>query len=446
MDNSTLSKERNFWQLILFAMPSICTMVFLSLYTIADGFFVARFVSSEALSAINIVFPVQCLIVGISVMFATGGSAVVAKLMGEEQEKEANSAFTYLAVFGTALACFISLISVIFIEPILVFLGATPSILELCIEYLSVILYFTAANFLQTLFQVFFITASKPNLSLILSILAGVCNIVFDYIFIVIMDMGIMGAAYATVMGYCVPSIGGVIFFLCNRKGLHFTKFKTDNKMILQSCMNGSSEMVTNLANSVTTFMYNVIMMHFAGTDGVAAITVVLYCQFTMVSIALGFSIGVSPIFSYHYGACNFTYLKQIYKMAIKFILGSSVAMFFVALFSADFFANAFAGDNLFLRDMSANGLRLFSFSFLFAGFNILTSAIFTAFSNGKLSAAISFSRTFLFTIVCTLLLSWWFGTTGLFLGSAAAEFITVIFAVYMHKKALTNYFIQPIH
>ena len=438
--SNTLKKEFTFSQLFIFALPSIVMMVFMSLYSIVDGFFVSRFVSTDALSALNIIYPIQSILVGISVMFGTGGSAVVAKKMGEQDYVGANSAFSYITLFGAIVVGAVSILTLIFIEPIVTFLGATPALMPLSVDYLSIICYFGVASFLQLMFQIFFVTAGKPALGLILTVLGGICNVVLDYIFIVEIGMGLTGAAYATVIGYCIPAIGGLIFFVLNKKGLHLTKFKVDNRVIIDSSFNGSSEMVTNLATSVTTLLFNVIMMNLVGSNGVAAITVVLYCQFLMIALFLGFTIGIAPVISYHYGAENRLYLKKLVRMSLKFVFITSFAVFALAIISADFFAQLFAGDNLPVKELAAHGLRLFAFSFLFAGVNIYASALYTALSNGRASAVISFSRTFLFTVMGIILFSSLWGTTGLFLSTAFAEMISILLVIYIYRKTADTY------
>ena len=278
--NQSLSRNFTFGQLVWYALPSIIMMVFMSLYTIVDGFFVARFVSTDALSAINIVYPVINLILGVSIMLATGGSAVVARLMGEGRHQEARENFSLIVVVGVIAGVVISAVGMLFTDQIIRLLGGSGDLLPLCRSYLQILLLFAPAYILQMLFQAFTMTAGKPALGMISTILAGVVNGILDYLLIVPLGMGIAGAALATAAGYLVPAAIGIIFFIRNKEGLHFAKPKFRGQVLRQSCLNGSSEMVTNLSTSVVTFLFNILMLHYLGSDGVASITIVLYTQF----------------------------------------------------------------------------------------------------------------------------------------------------------------------
>lgn len=429
--NQLIAKEFKAAGLLRFALPSIIMMIFVSLYTIVDGFFVSRFVGTDALSAVNLVYPVVSIVVAIGVMFATGGNAVVSIKLGEGNLEKAKKDFSLIALATVATCTVFCILVLIFIEPVVRLLGADASLTQLCITYLTPLMLFAPMSALQMLFQSFFVTAGKPGLGLTLTITAGLCNMVFDYIFIVPMNMGIVGAAYATVMGYMIPSIGGLLLFVRkSESGLCFVRPAFDKKALLNSCTNGSSEMVTNLSGSVTTLLFNIVMMKLVGADGVAAITVVLYSQFLMTSLFMGFSIGVAPIVSYHYGAGNNRYLHKLYRICIGFVLACSVLIFAVAFLSSGFIAGVFAPSGSAVAVMAAGGLKLFAFSFLFAGINIFASALFTALSDGKTSAGISFSRTFFFTVLGILILSALWQVNGVWLAIPFAEALTFIIVI----------------
>ena len=300
-----LAKEFHTLSLIKFAFPSMVMMVFMGLYTIIDTIFVARFVDTNALSSINIVCPVINIIVGLGTMLATGGSAIVAKKMGSGKADEARSNFTLIIITGLV----ITVIGLLFLDEIVWGLGASEILFPYCKDYLTIQLIFVVGNIMQVLYQNLFVTAGKPTLGLILSVLAGLANIVFDYIFIVLLHMGIKGAALGTGIGYMIPTVIGTIFFLTGRSELHFCKPKMDAAVLLKSCSNGASEMVSQLSTAVTTFLFNATMMRLLGEDGVAAITVIIYSQFLLTTLYIGFSMGVAPIISYNYGSEN---IKQL--------------------------------------------------------------------------------------------------------------------------------------
>lgn len=433
--NQIISKEFKFAELLQFAFPSIVMMVFLSLYMIVDGFFVSRFVGTDALSSVNITYPFSSIYVALGVMFAAGGSAVVATIMGEKKKQAANQSFTLIVLFCFCIAVLISVVAFIFIEPLVKILGAEGNLIPLCRQYLFVLVIAAPIAILQILFQNFFVTAGKPAIGLILTVMAGLCNMLFDFIFIAVMDMGISGAAYATAMGYCIPAIGGILFFLKNQQGLHFVKPKWDALTLRKSSINGSSEMVTNLSTSITTFLFNILTMKHFGSNGVAAITVILYGQFLMTSLFMGFSMGVAPIISYHFGAQNVDYLKKLKRMCWKFVLLSSFCVFAFSLSCTEAIAALFSDKPSQVYSLICRGMNIFSFSFLFAGANIFASALFTAVSDGKTSAIISFSRTFVFIIVGFVVMIQLFQVDGIWLSIPFAELCTAIVVLWFLYK-----------
>lgn len=439
----SISKEFKLGELLKFAFPSIIMMMLLSFYTIVDGFFVARFVGTYALSAISIVYPLISVIIAVGVMFASGGSAVVATQLGEGKTEAARKNFTLIVISAVTVSLIITAASLVFIKPIMSFLGADGSLILLCEEYLITLLLFAPMSVLQMLFQSFFVTAGKPGLGLLFTVSSGLCNIILDYIFIVPMGMGIQGAALATGMSYCIPAISGLIFFSRNKSGLHFSVPIMDFTLILKSCFNGSSEMITNLSGSAIALIFNIFMMKFVGPDGVAAISVIMYCEFLMTSLFLGFSIGVSPIIGFHHGAQNKVYLKKLLKMCWGFIFIASIIVFIVAINSSTLVSGLFSQEHSAVYLLIRRGMFIFSFSFLFAGNNIFSSAVFTALSDGKTSAAISFSRTFLFTMLGIFIMTRLFAIDGLWLSIPFAEAVTAMITLFiLFKRRRTLSFI----
>lgn len=424
-----ISTEFTRRQLLQFSLPSIVMMVFLSMYTLVDGFFVSRYVGTAALSAVNITYPITGVFLAVGIMLASGGCAVVAAEIGRGEQQAANAHFSLIVLFATLLCVAALALCLRFLDPILLLLGAEGETLKLGREYIVILLLFTPLSILQCLFQNFFVTASRPDLGLLLTVGSGLANMVLDYVFIVPMQMGIAGAALATAAGYGIAAIGGLFFFAQNRAGLCFTWPRWDLHILVESCANGSSEMVTNLSNSVVTVVFNLLLMHWVGTEGVAAITVILYCQFLMAAFFMGFSIGVAPVFSYHYGANNFAYLRRTRDECFRFILAASVGVFALSFLLSGGIAVLFAPKGSLTAQLVDRGMRLFSFNFLFAGYNIFASALFTALSDGKTSAIISFSRTFLFLLAGIWLMTWLLGLDGLWLSIPFAELVTLLFS-----------------
>lgn len=439
--NNNLAKEFDLKSLLRFSAPSIAMMVFTSLYTIVDGMFVSNLVGTDALSAINICYPLLSLFYAISIMFSTGGCAVVSIQLGEGNSKKANRLFTFITLSALVVTAALAVVSFIFLEPLLTFLGCSETLMPLCKSYLSVLLVFAPVLTLQILFQSFFVAAGKPALGLILTVSAGISNMILDYVFMAHFNSGISGAALATAAGYFIPAIGGVIFFFKNRNGLYFSLPQIDFKALLKSCTNGSSEMVTNLSTSITTMLFNITMMKHLGNDGVAAITAVLYSQFLLTALYLGFSVGVAPILSYHYGAGNCAYLNKLKRICYKFVLATSVLSFVLAFSMSNPLASLFSENNQNVHELIKHGMMLFSVGFIFSGFNIFTSAFFTALSDGLTSAIVSFSRTFLFIIAGLYLMMAILGIDGLWLSIPFAELCAfVISIIFLKAKQKTMF------
>ncbi|MCI8300760.1 MAG: MATE family efflux transporter [Lachnospiraceae bacterium] len=433
-----LAENINVKFLIRFAFPSMVMMLFMGLYTVVDTIFVARFADTNALSSINIVCPVINLIVGLGTMLATGGSAVVAKKMGNGNTEEARSNFTLIVMAGAVTGLLITAAGLLFLDEIIWGLGASEVLFPYCRDYLTIQLIFAAFNMMQVLYQNLFVTAGKPTLGLALAVLAGIANIVFDYVFIVLLQMGIKGAAIGTGIGFMIPAIIGTIFFLMKRSGLHFCKPEMNAFVLLKSCSNGASELVSQCSAAITTFLFNITMMKLLGEDGVAAVTVLIYSQFLLTTLTIGFSMGTAPVVSYNYGSGNVKQLNAAVRICFSFAAGVSIFVFLFSLLGGESIAKIFADNNRNVFEITKNGFLIFSFSFLFSGCNIFSSALFTALSNGKASAAISFLRTFGFITVFLLALPKFLGVTGVWLAVPLAEFFTLMLTVYLisrHRK-----------
>ncbi len=427
-----LAKSFHAVSLIKFALPSMVMMLFMGLYTIVDTVFVARFVDTNALSSINIVCPVINIIVGLGTMLATGGSAVVAKKMGSGKTEEARSNFTLIIITGIIIGLVITVMGLLFLDEIIWGLGASEILFQYCRDYLTIQLIFVVGNIMQVLYQNLFVTAGKPTLGLVLSVLAGIANIVFDYVFIVLLQMGIKGAALGTGIGYMIPTVIGTVFFVTGRSELHFCKPKMDAYVLIKSCSNGVSEMVSQLSTAVTTFLFNATMMKLLGEDGVAAITVIVYSQFLLTTLYIGFSMGVAPVVSYNYGSGNVNQLKKVVRICFCFIMAVSIFVFLFSFFAGESIARIFAENNENVFEITKAGFTIFSFSFLFSGCNIFVSALFTALSNGKTSAAISFLRTFGFITIFLLVLPKFLQVTGVWLAIPIAELLTLMLTIYL--------------
>lgn len=426
--------------LVKFTLPTMLMMAFTSLYTLVDGVVVSRFVGTDALSAINIVFPLITLISGVGFMFSTGGTAIVAKRMGEGRQADANSFFTLL-VLATSVASFLlSALTLSLGDELYELLGADDSLLGYCVQYGRIMLLGNAVSMLQILFQSFLIAADRPRLGLFLTVLSGLCNMGLDVLFVHTLDMGIAGAAAATITSAAVGGVIPIFYFLSWKTALRFSRPVFDGRALLFAMANGSSEMVSNLANSVTTFLYNMQMLRLSGNAGVAAITAVLYAQFLFSSLLIGFTTGSAPLVSFHYGAGNKDKLRALFRLCLRVVFAVSAAMFLLAEFLASGAIGVFAGQDLAMKEIGVRGFRIFSVSFLLCGFNIFASGFFTALCNGKISAGISLLRTFLLQVGAILLLPLLFEADGVFAAVPVAELLTAFVSAALLLRCRRRY------
>lgn len=425
--------KRLFW----FVIPSVIMMAVMSLYTIVDGICISYFVGSNALSSVNIVYPVVSVLMAVGVMLATGGSALVAMQLGEGKKQHAREAFSLIFAVGIIVSIVMAVLTFVLREQLCFMLGANEQLLSDCIKYLCVLMAFGPACMLQSLYQSFLVTAGKPKLGMILTIAAGVVNAVLDVVFMGLFGMGVEGAALATGIGQVIPAVAGTLFFLKKEGDLYFTRFSIEGRTILQSCGNGSSEMVSQLANAVITVLFNTILMRMEGADGVAAITIILYGQFLLSSVYLGFSFGVAPIFGYQLGAGKKDEIKRLYRMCAITIAVSAIIITTTAVLGGDYIVRAFVSPGTKTYELASRGFWLFAFGYLFCGFNIFTSGIFTALSDGKHSAEVSFARTFGFLLISLLVLPKVIGIDGVWLAIPVAEGGTFLLSLFLTIKYL---------
>lgn len=443
MNNNALAVKFHFSSLVKFAFPNIIMMIFLSLYTIVDGIFISRYVGTLALSAVNMAFPVNCLEMAAGIMLATGGSAIIARRQGEGEEKKAREDFSFLVAVLAMSGVVFAIAGNLFIDEILHLLGTSEAQYELCRTYTLILISFGPAFFLQTGFQTLFVTAGRPGLGLFVTVLGGVTNMVLDYVFVAICGLGVSGAALATAAGYLIPAVTGLIYFACDRKGaLYFVRLKMDMRMLGKACFNGSSEMVTNIANAVTTFLFNMLFLRFYGEDGVAAITIVMYFQFVFTAVYFGFSTGVSPIISFKYGADDREQLGKIFRYCMIFISVCSVASWLLSLAVIRPALGIFTEQGSRVYELALEGFGIYALSFLLMGVSIFASSMFTAFSDGVVSAIISFARTFVFLVGMLLILPAALGGKGIWLAVPAAELLGILVAVWylVRKRKLYHY------
>lgn len=415
-------------------------MIFTSIYSVVDGFFVSNYVGKTAFAALNFVFPFIMILGGTGFMIGTGGSALVAKILGEGDAERANRTFTMMIWVTVILGAVLTALGLVFVRPIAVLLGAAESMLDDCVLYGSIVIAFTVTFMLQNLFQSFLVTAEKPKFGLVVTIAAGVTNIILDAVFIAGFKWGLAGAAAATGIGQLVG--GGIPFVYFLRKNdslLRITKTKLEIKPILAACSNGSSEFMSNIASSLIGLLYNYQLLRLLGEDGVSAYGVIMYVQFVFVAISIGYIIGSAAIVSYNYGADNKAELQNILKKSIIFAAVTGVCLAGLAQVLASPFAKIFVGYDGELFDLTVHAFRLFSFTFLLSGFNIFASGFFTALNNGLISAIISFLRTLVFQAAAVIILPQIIGVDGIWWAGAVAEVfafaLSLCFLIGKRKK-----------
>ena len=438
--NIQLSDHFTYGRLIRFVIPSVAMMIFTSVYGVIDGLFVSNFVGKTPFAAVNLIIPF-CMILGaFGFMFGTGGTALVAKTLGEGKKERANQIFSMLIYVALLLGILLALFGIVFVEPIALKLGADAAMLGYCVKYARVVLLGLPFFMLQNMFQSFLIAAEKPKMGLMVTIAAGVTNMVLDALFIAIFRWGVVGAAAATAWSQFVGGVVPFLFFVRkNNSKLRLTKTKMMGKELLRTCTNGSSELVTNISLSLVCMLYNVQLLKIAGQNGVAAYGVIMYVNFIFISIYLGYAFGTAPIIAFHYGAKNTAELQNVLKKSLKILLGAGVTLFGAAFLLSDMLAKIFVGYDAALYAMTARGFRLYAVSYLLAGFNIYGSSFFTALNNGIVSAAISFLRTVVFEVAAIMILPVFFRLDGIWCAITVAEtaslLITAVFFFALRKR-----------
>ena len=441
MDNG-LTRQHNAKSLLVFAMPTIIMMVFMSLYTMVDGIFVANFVSADALAGLNLVIPALSMLVSLSVMVSAGGSVVISRKLGEGKEKEARQDLSFIVALTVVFGGVVTVLALVFAEPVLRMLGTTDSLYAVAYDYYQVLAMFTIPCLLQVQFQYFFVTAGAPSLGLACVVAGGVSNVVLDYVFIVAMDLGIRGAALATGIGYSIPAVVGVVWFCVNRKGmLHFTFPRPRFQTLRESVINGVASMIINLAGATVTWLYNRVIVLYLGETGISAATIVLYARFMFNSVLSGYSSGVAPVISFNYGKKDFDKVKLLFRTSLKAVLVGSALVLAISVVLRDVIVGLFASGEPELAELARRGILLFSLSYLFNGVNTFAATLFSSLNNGKLSAYMAFLTTFVFlTGAIFLLPHLGLGADGVWLAVPVAEFCSLFLTIFLLRRNQSKY------
>jgi len=439
--NIQLSDHFTYGRLLRFTLPTIVMMIFTSIYGVVDGIFVSNYAGKTAFAAINLIMPYLMVFGVIGFMIGAGGTALISMTLGMGDHKKANEIFsllTYVAVIGAVV---LTAGSIAFLRPAAVLLGATGQILEDCVTYGVIVQLALPAYVLQYAFQSFCITAEKPNLSLAMMVVAGVCNIVLDALFVAVFRWGLVGAAVATAFAQYLGAVIPLVYFLRpNDSLLRLGKCPFDGKALMRTFTNGASEFMSNVSMSLVGMLYNLQLIQYAGEDGIAAYGVIMYVNFIFMAVFIGFVIGGAPIIGYNYGAENHQELQNIFRKSLVLIGIFSTAMTVAAVLLARPLAKIFVGYDPALVEMTTRGFIIYSLSFLLSGFNFFGSSLFTALNNGLVSAVISFVRTVICQIAAVMLLPVFFGLDGIWWSIVAAELAALILTVICFVKFKNRY------
>lgn len=426
-----LSEHFTYKKLIRFVLPTVFMMIVTSVYGIVDGFFVSNCVGKNAFAAVNLIMPVLMALGAFGFMIGTGGSALVAKTLGEGDAKKANKYFSMLIYVTVIFSLIVTVIGFIFMPNIAKALGANDLIINDCVLYGRILITAVSFFMLQNSFQSFLVTAGKSNFGLVISVIAGLSNMVLDFVLIYLLDLGVAGAAAASAFSQVVGAVIPLIYFARkNNSLLHLVKTKIQLKPIGAACVNGSSEMLTNLSTSLVSMIYNFQLMKIAAENGVSAYGVIMYVSLIFMSFFFGYSIGINPVVGYNFGAKNTNELKNVLEKSLVLTSVVALAMTALAVSLSGAIAKIFVGYDAELCDLTSNALKIYSLSFLVCGFNIFSSAFFTGLNNGKISALISFLRTLVFQIAAVLVLPVFIGINGIWLAITVAEILTLIVTI----------------
>ncbi len=437
----SLSEHFTYKKLFIAVLPSIFMMVFTSIYSIVDGFFISNYVGNDAFASVNLIMPVVMIFSSLGFMMGTGGSALVAKTLGEGDNEKANKLFSMVMYFTFLLGVVVSVIGFVFTKQIAILLGATSELLDYCVIYGKILIGTNFMFMLQNAFQSMFMVAEKPLLGFLFTCFGGVTNIILDALFVAVFKWGLVGAAVATVCGYFVGGVVPIFYFACakNKSLLHLSKAKIDFRQIRFACFNGSSELVSQISASVVGMLFNMQLLKLAGTNGVSAYGVIMYAGFIFAAIFIGYSVGTAPIVGYHYGAGNHSELKNLLRKSMVILIVCGVIMTALTEVLARPLSSIFTNGDTELLDLTVNGMRLYGISFLIFGINIFASSFFTALNNGLVSALISFIRTLFFQVITILIMPVLFGITGVWLSVVVAEvlslIVSVVFLITQKKK-----------
>ena len=432
-----LTKQHTAKSLIVFALPTIVMMVFMSMYIMVDGIFVANFVSPDALAGLNLVVPFTNILASAAVLVGAGGSVVISRKLGQGNDKEAKAEFSAIVLLTVLFGAVVTVLGVIFADPVLNLLGTPESLYQVAYDYYSVLILFAIPTLLQVQFQYFFVTAGAPTLGMVCVIAGGVTHIILDYVFIILFGMDIRGAALATGIGYSVPSVVGLTWFALNRKGiLNFIVPRLHLITLRECAINGFGNMIINVAGGVVTLLFNRTIVVYLHEIGISAASIVLYARFMLNSVLSGYSSGVAPVISFNYGRKDQEQVRFLFRTSLKAVLVGSALVYLASLLLGDSIVSLFASGEPELTMLAEHGIFLFAFSYLFSGINTFATSLFSALNKGMTSALMACTNTFVFLVAAmNILPRLGLGADGVWLAAPCAEFLSLCLTVFLLRK-----------
>ena len=405
-----------------------------SLYNMVDSIFIGHGVGPLAISGLAITFPLMNLAAAFGSLVGVGASTLVSVKLGQKDYATAQNILGNVVTLNFIIGIGFSILTLLFLDPILYFFGASPDTISYARDYMVIILLGNVITHMYLGLNALLRASGHPQKAMTATITTVIINTILDPIFIYLFHWGIQGAAIATMLSQVVGGLLPVFYFL-NRKNtslLHLCRTQFEAGVLLKACVNGSSELMTNLSMSLVNILYNYQLLRFAGEDGVAAYGVIMYASFLFVAVFVGYAVGSAPIVSYHYGANNRKEVNNLYRKSLKLIGVVAVVMTIGSMFIIPHVARFFVGYDENLLILTTRAFRLYGLSFLIMGFNVYASSFFTALGDGVTSALISFLRTLLFQVAAVLLLPFLLGIDGIWLAVTAAELAALLVSIGM--------------
>lgn len=436
-----MSRHFSLPQLLRCTLPSIGMMLFKSLYVMTDGYFVANYCSTTALSAVNFVFPIPMILATVGFMFGSGGSAIVSRTRGEGNEELARERFSLIVYAVIAISLVLTAAGLATQRTILMAMGARDELLSECLAYGTILVACMPLDSLQLLFQNLLACAGKPEMGLRNTLIAGVTNMVLDAVLVGWLGMGVVGAAIGTVSGEAIAAIIPLVYFSRpNSSSMRFVRARLDLPILAEAAFNGSSEFVSNIASSVVSAAYNIQLLRLLGESGLAAYSVIMYVSFAFMSILIGYSIGCAPLMGFQYGAKNRREMQSLFRKSVAVISVMSVLMFVSTRFAARPLAEAFVGSRPDLVELTCHAFLIQTTAFLPMGLCIYGSSLFTSLGNGVVSAVISFLRTLVFETGSVMVLPLFLGPDGIWYALLVAEIVSLVITVTLAIRLEPRY------